>query len=153
LGLNGLYLNRKGREKFGCVDAAEAADLEDELIEKLCKIRDPENDELVISKVFRAAEIYSGPHVSLAPDLLIGYNRNYRASWETILGGFPRQLVLDNTDVWSGDHCIDPQFVPGILLSSRKLDAPSPRLEDLAPTILKAFNAPIPVTMTGTALM
>ena len=153
LGLNGLYLNRKGREKFGCVDAAEAADLEEELIEKLCKIRDPENDELVISKVFRATEIYSGPHVSLAPDLLIGYNRNYRASWETILGGFPRQLVLDNTDVWSGDHCIDPQFVPGVLLSSRKLDSAAPRLEDLAPTILKAFNAPIPETMTGTALL
>ena len=153
LGLNGLYLNRKGREKFGCVDAAEAADLEDELIEKLCKIRDPENDELVISNVYRASEIYSGPHVSLAPDLLIGYNRNYRASWETILGGFPRQLVLDNTDVWSGDHCIDPQFVPGVLLSSRKLESPAPRLEDLAPTILKAFNAPIPETMTGTALL
>jgi hypothetical protein len=90
--------------------------------------------------------------VSLAPDLLIGYNRNYRASWETILGGFPRQLVLDNTDVWSGDHCIDPQFVPGVLLSSRKLDSAAPRLEDLAPTILKAFNAPIPETMTGTAV-
>jgi predicted AlkP superfamily phosphohydrolase/phosphomutase len=153
LGLNGLYLNRKGREKFGCVDAEEAADLEEELIEKLCKIRDPENDELVIANVFRASEIYSGPHVSLAPDLLIGYNRNYRASWETILGGFPRQLVLDNTDVWSGDHCIDPQFVPGVLLSSRKLDSAAPRLEDLAPTILKAFNAPIPETMTGTALL
>jgi predicted AlkP superfamily phosphohydrolase/phosphomutase len=153
LGLNGLYINRKGREKFGCVDAEEAADLEEELIEKLCKIRDPENDELVIANVFRASEIYSGPHVSLAPDLLIGYNRNYRASWETILGGFPRQLVLDNTDVWSGDHCIDPQFVPGVLLSSRKLDSAAPRLEDLAPTILKAFNAPIPETMTGTALL
>jgi predicted AlkP superfamily phosphohydrolase/phosphomutase len=153
LGLNGLYLNRKGREKFGCVDAAEAAELEEELIEKLGKIRDPENDEIVISKVFRATEIYSGPHVSLAPDLLIGYNRNYRASWETILGGFPRQLVLDNTDVWSGDHCIDPQFVPGVLLSSRRLESPAPRLEDLAPTILKAFNAPIPETMTGTALL
>lgn len=153
LGLNGLYLNRKGREKFGCVDDAEAADLEEELIDKLCKIRDPDNNELVIANVFRAAEIYSGPYVSLAPDLLIGYNKNYRASWETILGGFPRQLVLDNTDVWSGDHCIDPQFVPGVLLSSRKLDAAAPRLEDLAPTILKAFNAPIPETMTGTALL
>lgn len=153
LGLNGLYLNRKGREKFGCVDDAEAAELEEMLIRKLTEIRDPENGDQVITNVFRASEIYSGPHVGLAPDLLIGYNRNYRASWETVLGGFPKQLVLDNLEVWSGDHCIDPQFVPGILLSSRKLDSPAPRLEDLAPTILKAFNAPIPDTMTGTPLL
>ncbi|HQZ68686.1 MAG TPA: sulfatase arylsulfatase, partial [Planctomycetaceae bacterium] len=137
----------------GCVDAAEAMELEEMLIRKLTEIRDPENGDQVITNVFRASEIYSGPHVGLAPDLLIGYNRNYRASWETVLGGFPRQLVLDNLEVWSGDHCIDPQFVPGILLSSRKLDSPAPRLEDLAPTILKAFNAPIPDTMTGTTLL
>jgi predicted AlkP superfamily phosphohydrolase/phosphomutase len=153
LGLNGLYLNRRGREKFGCVDDAQAVELEKMLIRKLPEIRDPENGEQVITNVFRASEIYSGPHVGLAPDLLIGYNRNYRASWETILGGFPRQLVLDNSDVWSGDHCIDPQFVPGVLLSSRKLDSSAPRLEDLAPTILKAFNAPIPDSMTGTPLL
>jgi len=153
LGLNGLYLNRKGREKYGCVDAAEAMELEEMLIRKLTEIRDPENGNQVITNVFRASEIYSGPHVGLAPDLLIGYNRNYRASWETVLGGFPRQLVLDNLEVWSGDHCIDPQFVPGILLSSRKLDSQDPRLEDLAPTILKAFNAPIPDTMTGMPLL
>ncbi len=153
IGLNGLYVNRKGREKSGCVEAAEAAALEKELIHKLQQIRDPDNGEQVITNVFRAADIYSGPHVGLAPDLIIGYNRNYRASWETILGGFPRQHVLDNTDMWSGDHCIDPQFVPGVLLSSRPLTAQSPQLEDLAPTILNAFRTPIPDAMTGKVLM
>lgn len=152
LGLNGLYLNRKGREKYGCVTAAEADALEGDLIRRLQQIRDPENGEQVITNVFRTSDIYSGPHVDLAPDLIVGYNRHYRASWETILGGFPRQLVLDNTDAWSGDHCIDPQFVPGVLLSSRPLAASSPGLEDLAPTILNAFQTPIPHTMTGTVL-
>ena len=152
LGLNGLYINRKGREKYGCVEAAEADELEQELIRKLTEIRDPENDEQVITNVFRASEIYSGPHVGLAPDLIVGYNRNYRASWETILGGFPRQLVLDNAEVWSGDHCVDPQFVPGVLLSSRPLNSEAPRLEDLAPSILTAFGAAVPESMTGTVL-
>jgi len=152
LGLNGLYINRKGREKYGFVDAAEADELEQELIRKLVEIRDPENGEQVITNVFRASEIYSGPHVGLAPDLIVGYNRHYRASWETILGGFPRQLVLDNSDVWSGDHCVDPQFVPGVLLSSRPLTTAAPRLEDLAPTILTAFGAAVPESMTGSVL-
>ena len=153
MGLNGLYLNRKGREKFGRVDDAEAVRLERELITKLPLIRDPDTGDQVITNVFRAADIYSGPHVGLAPDLLVGYNRHYRASWDTILGGFPRQLILDNTDAWSGDHCIDPQFVPGVLLSSRPLAADAPRLEDLAPTILTAFGASIPGTMTGKTLV
>lgn len=152
LGLNGLYINRKGREKHGRVEQDEADALEQELIRRLVAIRDPENDEQVITKVFRASEIYSGPHVDLAPDLIVGYNRNYRASWDTILGGFPRQLVLDNSDVWSGDHCVDPQFVPGVLLSSRTLSTTDPRLEDLAPSILTAFGAAVPDSMTGSVL-
>lgn len=152
LGLNGLYLNRAGREKDGWVDAQEAASLEQELMQKLPAIRDPDTGDQVITNVFRAQDIYTGPHVDLAPDLIVGYNRNYRASWDTILGGFPRKLFVDNTDPWSGDHCIDPQFVPGILLSSRAISTPNPRLEDLAPTILSAFQAPIPDTMTGTLL-
>src|SRR5262249_8634285 len=97
-------------------------------------------------------DIYSGPHVDLAPDLIVGYNRYYRASWDTILGGFPRQQILDNNDPWSGDHCIDPQFVPGVLLSSRPLSTTGPRLEDLAPTILSAFGAPPAAGMTGNVL-
>jgi predicted AlkP superfamily phosphohydrolase/phosphomutase len=149
LGLNGLYLNRKGREVHGRVEASEAEGLERELVRKLTEIRDPDTGEQVITNVYRAADIYSGPHVDLAPDLIVGYNRYYRASWETILGGFPRQHILDNTDPWSGDHCIDPQFVPGVLLSSRPWDGDSPRLEDLAPAILRVFDAPIPKGMTG----
>jgi predicted AlkP superfamily phosphohydrolase/phosphomutase len=152
LGLNGLYLNRKGREKNGCVEPADAESLEQELVLKLKQVRDPETGDQVITNVFRASEIYSGPHVTLAPDLIVGYNRNYRASWDTILGGFPRELVLDNRDAWSGDHCIDPQFVPGVLLSSRRLESQTPRLEDLAPTILTAFHASVPASMTGTTL-
>jgi predicted AlkP superfamily phosphohydrolase/phosphomutase len=153
LGLNGLYLNRAGREVHGRVDDAEAESLEHELIQKLTGIRDPDTGEQVINQVFRAKDIYSGPHVDRAPDLIVGYNRSYRASWDTILGGFPRPLVLDNTDPWSGDHCVDPQFVPGILLSSRPISAATaPRLEDLAPTILAAFQTPVPDTMTGNVL-
>lgn len=152
IGLNGLYLNRQGRERDGIVDDAAAEKLERELIRKLTEIRDPETGDQVIANVFRRGDIYSGPHVDLAPDLIVGYNRYYRASWDTILGGFPRQHILDNTDPWSGDHCIDPQFVPGVLLSSRPISTPNPRLEDFAPTILSVFGTPTPVEMTGTAL-
>lgn len=152
VGLNGLYLNREGREVEGTVRADQAERLAAELTTRLEKVRDEETGTPVIKRVFRATEIYSGPHAGDGPDLIVGYHENYRASWDTILGGFPRKHILDNTEPWSGDHCIDPTFVPGVLLSSRPLRSPSPRLEDLAPTILKAFEVPAPDEMTGQAL-
>jgi predicted AlkP superfamily phosphohydrolase/phosphomutase len=153
LGINGLYLNRSGREVHGSLDADKADELARELVARLAAVRDPDTGERVVTRAFRAAEVYSGPHAVAGPDLIVGYNRNYRASWETILGGFPRQHLLDNTDAWSGDHCVDPSFVPGVLLSSRPLPAGSPRIEDLAPTILGAFGVPTPEGMTGRRLV
>lgn len=152
VGLNGLFLNRVGREVYGLVKETEANELARELATKLKDIRDPDTGEAVIANVFRSSEVYSGSHAADAPDLIVGYHRHYRASWDTILGGFPRQHVLDNTEAWSGDHCVDPQFVPGVLLSSRALPPGTPRLEDLAPTILEAFQTPIPDSMTGRSL-
>jgi predicted AlkP superfamily phosphohydrolase/phosphomutase len=152
LGLNGLYLNQAGREAEGTVRAEQVDRLAEELTARLQKVQDSETGVPVIKRVFRASQIYSGPHASDGPDLIVGYHENYRASWDTILGGFPRQHVLDNTDAWSGDHCIDPSLVSGVLLSSRPLRQPTPQLENVAPTILRAFGAPIPAEMTGTPL-
>ncbi len=153
VGLNGLYLNLQGREVHGSVrPGAEAQNLARELADRLQQVKDPETGEQVISKVFLAQDVYQGQSAADAPDLVIGYHRFYRASWDTILGGFPEKQILDNTDAWSGDHCVSPEFVPGVLLSSRPLTSSQPGLEDLAPTILKAFRVPVPAEMTGEAL-
>lgn len=153
LGINSLYLNRQGREVHGMLTAAQADRLSRELIERLEAYTDPQTGSKVIARVYRATDVYQGAHAADCPDLIIGYERNYRASWETILGGFPREHVCDNLNAWSGDHCIDPTYVPGVLLSSRPLPAGSPRLEDLAPTILGAFDVPVPASMTGQRLL
>ena len=140
LGFNGLYLNLKGRELHGkVVPGAEADRLCSDLISRLTAYRDPQTGDQVISNVYRAKDIYSGPYASDGPDLIVAYNNFYRASNETVRGEFPRGLVLDNTDAWSGDHCIDSQFVPGVLLCNRPIKSDKPALEDLAPTILAQF--------------
>jgi hypothetical protein len=60
------------------------------------------------------------------PDLLVGYVRGYRASWETSLGAVPAAAVEENRKKWSGDHCVDASEVPGVFLSSDPaLDADS----------------------------
>jgi len=150
LGINGLYLNLKGREAHGTVAPGEEAKaLADELIAGLKAVRDPQTGQPVVSNVYRARDIYAGPYVSESPDLIVAYHKHYRASWDTVLGAFPKEQLLDNTDPWSGDHCMDSRFVPGVLLSNRPIPFDDPRLEDLAPTILTGFGVPVPPEMTG----
>ena len=149
LGLNGLYLNLLGRERDGIVDPGpEREQLLNELIVKLEAIQD-EDGSPVISKVYRSDQIYSGDHTYLAPDLLVGYHRGYRAAWATGLGNMTTEILFDNDNAWAADHCIDPELVPGVIFSNRPIRAEKPGLTDVAPTILAEFNVPIPEAMTG----
>ena len=141
LGLNGLYLNLRGREREGIVEPGpQAVALLSELRQKLLAVRDPKDGSQVITRIDLASEAYQGPYARAGPDALVGYNRGYRAGWKTILGAFPAEVLEDNTNPWSGDHCIDFTKVPGVLLSNRKIEAQAPALTDIAPTILSEFG-------------
>ena len=140
LGLNGLYINMRGREREGIVDPAQAEGLLREIRQKLLQVRDPKDNSQVITRVDLAGEVYQGPYARTGPDALVGYNRGYRAGWKTILGAFPPDLLEDNTNPWSGDHCMDYTLVPGVLLSNRKIDVLNPALTDITPTILAEFG-------------
>ena len=141
LGLNGLYLNIRGREREGIVESGAPADhLLQEIRQKLLEVRDPKDGSQVITRIDLASEAYQGPYAHSGPDALVGYNRGYRAGWKTILGAFPADVLEDNTNAWSGDHCMDFTKVPGVLLSNRRIAAETPALTDIAPTILAEFG-------------
>lgn len=140
LGLNGLYINLKGRESHGIVEPGAADKLLSEIRGKLLAVKDDKANLLVITRVSLASEVYQGPYSHSGPDMLVGYNRGYRAGWKTILGGFPTDELEDNGNPWSGDHCMDYALVPGVLLSNRKISLASPALTDIAPTILGQFG-------------
>jgi predicted AlkP superfamily phosphohydrolase/phosphomutase len=152
LGINGLYLNLKGRERHGIVEpGAKAEELLTELKERLEAVVDV-NGERVIPNVYRSDKMYSGNATALAPDLIIGYARGYRASWETCLGDLTLDVLLDNESAWSADHCADALEVPGVLWCNRPFRAASPSLIDLAPSILAEFGRPIPASMSGKSI-
>ncbi len=141
VGLNGLYLNIRGREREGIVEpGAQADSLLQEIRQKLLDVRDPKDGSPVITRIDFASEVYQGPYTHSGPDALMGYNRGYRAGWTTITGAFPPEVLEDNTKAWSGDHCMDFTKVPGVLLSNRKIEAGAPALTDIAPTILSEFG-------------
>jgi len=137
LGLNGLFLNLKGREAHGVVgpDARDA--LLTEITAKLTALVDPATGQPVASHVYRREAVYSSTGFDdLAPDLIIGYAKGTRVSDDSALGLISPDALANNMSAWSGDHCMDPDSVPGILLTNRALRKPAPNLQALAAAIL-----------------
>jgi predicted AlkP superfamily phosphohydrolase/phosphomutase len=102
--------------------------------------------------VYHASRVYSGPYTEAAPDLIVGYQRGYRASWETAIGRVTENVFHANKKPWSGDHCIDPSLVPGVLFCNRPVETENPRLMDIGPTVLDLFGVAIPGYMDGKPL-
>ncbi len=149
MGINGLYVNLHGRDPHGSVMPRDAKKIKAEIAAKLADVRDPLNGRNVITKAYDSQEIYSGPYIDLAPDLVIGYQSGYRISDEAVLGKFPDGIIGDRKDKWSADHCMDPAVVPGVLLTNRKVASGRPGLWDLAPTILQEFGLKVSLEMDG----
>jgi predicted AlkP superfamily phosphohydrolase/phosphomutase len=141
LGLNGLYVNVRGREAHGIVEAAEREALASEIAAGLLGTIDPATAMRPIRRVFRREDIYSSEaHLGLAPDLVIGYDAGTRGSDDSALGSVPWEVMVDNTSAWSGDHCMDPEVVPGILLTNHPLRKQASSLQTLAAAVLAEFG-------------
>ena len=149
MGLNGLYLNREGRENGGIVPASEVQQVKQTIIGKLLEFRDPKDGRLVVGKVYDSDTAFRGHNLKMAPDLIVGYHRGYRGSWQTALGAVPGTLIDDNTQGWIADHCMASDEVPGVLMSNRKMKLESPQLYDVTATILAEFGVPKTSAMLG----
>ena len=149
IGFNGLYLNLEGREAQGIVEESEKEELLRTLEAELLNLRDPKTGEKAIGKIYLSESIYSDANRSLGPDLVVGYNPGYRASWRTVLGDSQGEIFEDNRSVWSGDHLMAAEAVPGILLSSRPVRKQDCSLLDIAPTVLRLFDLDPPQAMRG----
>ena len=150
IGLNGLYINQRGREREGIVNAgADSDNLIREIAAKLEQTVDPKTGMRAILRAFVSKEVYHGPQVEHAPDIVCGFNEGYRISWESPLGKFPKNVFEDNKEKWSGDHMGAPEVIPGILVSNRPIRVESPALYDLTATILNIFGIPKTKDMIG----
>jgi len=112
-------------------------------------VTDPVTGERAVLRSFVARETYRGRNLELAPDIVLGFNRGYRISWQSPLGGFPREIFEDNTQKWSGDHMSAPEILPGIAFANRKFTAEAPAIHDLTASILHVFGAAKPADMIG----
>jgi predicted AlkP superfamily phosphohydrolase/phosphomutase len=150
IGLNSLYINETGRERDGIVAPGPDKDnLVHEIARKLEALTDPKTGERPILRAFVSKETYHGANVDKAPDIILGFNRGYRISWQSPLGGFPKDILEDNTQKWSGDHMSAPDVLPGIAFTNRKFTAEAPALHDLTVSVLGVFGVEKPKEMIG----
>jgi len=153
IGLNGLYINERGREGAGIVASGGEKDaLVREIAAKLEAFKDPLTGDRVVQKAYVAKDVYTGPSVNAAPDIVVGFAPGYRISWRSPLGRTPAQVMESNTAKWSGDHMGAAENLPGIVLTNGPLQAESPALYDVTATILDVFGVDKPKDYIGESI-
>jgi predicted AlkP superfamily phosphohydrolase/phosphomutase len=70
-----IWLNLQGREPFGIVPRLQADSMLEEIRSALIQWRDPSDEAAIIRAVHRREEIYQGPEIECAPDLILELNR------------------------------------------------------------------------------
>ena len=148
-GLTGIYLNVKGRESGGIVPRSEAGRLAEEIASRITGLADDQRGAVAVRRGYSKNAVYHGPYVEAAPDIVVGYNPGYRSSWGVALGRVSGPVFEDNTKAWSGDHCVDPPLIPGVVFCNRDFEADTPGIEDMAPTALRLFGYDPPSHMDG----
>jgi len=155
MGLGNIYLNVKGREGKGIVSpGAEYEEVRRKIVAGLSQLVDPKTGERAVSRIFTREEAYGSFDADVIPDLFVTNTRGYRVGWQSSLGVVTSEMFEENAQVWSGDHCsLDPDLVPGILLSSRRLSKGGmPAIADVPATILKLLDVPEPEKLDGVPL-
>jgi len=155
-----IWLNLKNREPDGVVLPEQREDILDRITEALYRWKDPFTNGNVVRRVYRREEIYHGPYVDRAPDLIIDYNEpggfSYlsRPSYTNRDGAIIRKLSKKEIDSArfqskSGSHRDFGIFMAaGIGIKSgnriKKIN-----ILDIAPTILYLLGLPVPDEMDG----
>ncbi len=134
LGFNSIYLNLKNREKHGIVTSKQEPKITKDIINILENLSFQGQN--VINHIYTKKELGIS-NLNNAPDLIVGYKKGFRASWETAVGDLGERVLTKNNQKWSGDHLFDGQLVPGILLSNQKLQIKNPKISDITTLGLK----------------
>jgi len=126
------------------------------IIKRLNSLRDPENGRKII-KAFKKEEIYQGLYVRDAPDILLVTNPGYSLELTIEEENLAQKAFLKPTSLGerNADHEMEGILMatgPGIKKVRKRTVKNSPKMVDIAPTILKLLGVHIPIDMDGKAI-
>ena len=160
-GMGQIFINLKGRNPFGCVEAgAEYDNLREYIIRRVAEIKLPDGKPFV-KRVYRKEELYHGDFMDRMPDLLL-----FPSDMRYLDSGieFFTNRLFSRVEVNSGAHRTNgvfmlwgPHVKSGLELNSVG-DSELPfrpelpfrvSIRDIAPTALHLLGLPVPEDMDG----
>jgi len=154
---SGLYhFNLVGREPSGVVDADGRSVILAELRRRLGGLADPRSGRPIFTGIHTPEQIYDGPLVPYAPDLILD---DYDASCGTICTHYVTlkdraygQYFVENRQTF-GWHARDGLFVFAGQDFRESRDRLHGHIMDIAPTLLYLHDTPIPEDYDGQVLL
>jgi predicted AlkP superfamily phosphohydrolase/phosphomutase len=160
-----LCVNMKGREPEGGVNPGQEYEtVRDRVMERLGEWRDPETRRPMVKRVYKREEVYHGPCLERAPDLLVTWNLDGDYSYlhgSSLMASGKNPVVSIRPDGWgrtrsmlnrSGSHRENGIFLirgEGVRGGHRLSGA---AITDVAPTLLYWMGLPVPSEMDGQVL-
>jgi predicted AlkP superfamily phosphohydrolase/phosphomutase len=151
-----IWVNLRGKHPQGIVGPGkEYNDLLNFITKKLFELKDPKTGKKIIKNIFRKDEVYRGPYIDMAPDLLLSW-------WDDDCFDLRPSFQDDDTDIvrnledgfdklvnWSGTHRLKGIFLfKGYPFKNIHV-GDGINIVDLAPTLLYLMGCPIPIDMDG----
>ena len=153
-----LYLNVAGREPEGIVPAERRLALAEEVRDRLLDVQDPETGRPLFTRVHLREEIYAGPELERAPDLILDA---YDTCWNIRTSRFvslPGRAQAGYFYRESGTRDYGWHSREGVYLLSGPAFAGPGRgepaaLADIPATLLHIYGVPIPTDWDGQVLL
>jgi predicted AlkP superfamily phosphohydrolase/phosphomutase len=147
-----VYLNVRGREPQGIVEpGAEYERVREQIAAAAMAFQHPLTGRKLVGRVLRREEIYHGPHLEQAPDLIL-IPQDPRDIFFG-LADFGSNRVVDTVYRYSGMHRDDGMLMamgPQVESGSACRGA---AIQDVMPTVLHAMGVPIPDDVDGRPLL
>ena len=152
---NDLWLNLADRESDGNVGRGEMPEMISELRAGLGELTDPATGAPVFAAIHARDDLYSGPAVDMAPDLMLdAWSAGYRVA---VKRGPTEELIVPPgslagvREAWSSEHRVEGIFVAaGPRIERGEADPAS--IYDVAPTMLSLLGHAIPEDGDGRVL-
>jgi predicted AlkP superfamily phosphohydrolase/phosphomutase len=161
-----LRINLRGRQPAGCVEpGAEYEALRTELIRRLEEWRHPKTGELIVEKAYRREEVYEGPCLEEAPDIVVHWATHEEYTYAFRVSSKSKSLSwIEEIDPHrqenmaffsgkSGSHRDNGIFLAEGPEVSNGMQVEGANIVDVAPTILHLLGVPTPADMDGRALV
>jgi len=141
-----VVIRVRGREKEGCVaPGAEYQALRDEIAAAALALRDPDSGDPIFQAVFAREDLYHGPYLEQAADLILAPHDGYD----------PKGPLYKETLTYKGDELVGMHTYDDAMLYVGGRSIPPTRFSvlNVMPTILDLMQVPLPPGLDGVSLI